>query len=271
MTALRDKLAGLPGQRIGDLTVEAADDFAYNDPVDGSVTARQGVRILFREDARVCSASRHRHGRGDLAGLSLERFSKDRLDAPTPRCWRRSSRRRKRSRDRPAYRPDRAVCGDVRGTRRGLNPPPQRGEVQGARRAHTAPLLPRRRDARPLVIQKVEPRGRHHRAADHRPAVGQWPKTRTPSSTAQSMVAKAKGASVEAGARRWPGSGASARARRRSRPRRCRTRSRARPASPTGTAGPARSAPSRRARYRTSSSRADRGRRASASPRCRPR
>ncbi|MGX7704494.1 alpha-D-glucose phosphate-specific phosphoglucomutase [Methylobacterium sp. Gmos1] len=83
MSALREKLAGLPGQRIGDLTVEAADDFAYTDPVDGSVTARQGVRILFREDARVVFRLSGTGTVGATLRVYLERFSKDRLDAPT--------------------------------------------------------------------------------------------------------------------------------------------------------------------------------------------
>ena len=83
MTALRDKLAGLPGQSFGGLTVEAADDFAYTDPVDGSVTARQGVRILFREDARVVFRLSGTGTVGATLRVYLERFSKDRLDAPT--------------------------------------------------------------------------------------------------------------------------------------------------------------------------------------------
>jgi phosphoglucomutase len=53
MDDLRGQLGTLPGKRFGDLTVSAADDFAYTDPVDGSVTAKQGIRILFAEDARA--------------------------------------------------------------------------------------------------------------------------------------------------------------------------------------------------------------------------
>ncbi|MEE8627994.1 MULTISPECIES: alpha-D-glucose phosphate-specific phosphoglucomutase [Methylobacterium] len=83
MSALRDKLAGLPGRSFGGLTVEAADDFAYTDPVDGSVTARQGVRILFREDARVVFRLSGTGTVGATLRVYLERFSKDRLDAPT--------------------------------------------------------------------------------------------------------------------------------------------------------------------------------------------
>src|SRR5579872_1767653 len=45
MDALRARLASLPGQSFGGLKVEAADDFAYHDPVDNSDTPAQGVRV----------------------------------------------------------------------------------------------------------------------------------------------------------------------------------------------------------------------------------
>ena len=53
MDALRGRLAALPGQTLGGYKVEAADDFAYHDPVDGSDSARQGVRILFEGGSRI--------------------------------------------------------------------------------------------------------------------------------------------------------------------------------------------------------------------------
>ena len=53
MAALREKLPSLPGTRHGGLTVEAADDFAYHDPVDGSVSKGQGVRVLFSGGSRI--------------------------------------------------------------------------------------------------------------------------------------------------------------------------------------------------------------------------
>ncbi|GJD93195.1 alpha-D-glucose phosphate-specific phosphoglucomutase [Methylobacterium iners] len=53
MEGLRNRLAELPGRCVGDLTVQAADEFRYVDPVDGSVTEQQGIRITFEEDARV--------------------------------------------------------------------------------------------------------------------------------------------------------------------------------------------------------------------------
>jgi phosphoglucomutase len=53
MAALGDRLASLPGRRCGALTVEQADDFAYHDPVDGSDSARQGVRVMFAGGSRI--------------------------------------------------------------------------------------------------------------------------------------------------------------------------------------------------------------------------
>ncbi|WP_407521665.1 alpha-D-glucose phosphate-specific phosphoglucomutase [Methylobacterium oryzisoli] len=84
MEALRGSLAALPGRQFGPLTVESADDFAYTDPVDGSVTRRQGVRILFREDARVVFRLSGTGTVGATLRVYLERFEPDpaRHDAP---------------------------------------------------------------------------------------------------------------------------------------------------------------------------------------------
>jgi len=53
MAELRGKLATLPGTQVAGLEVASADDFAYTDPVDGSVSAKQGVRIGFVGGSRV--------------------------------------------------------------------------------------------------------------------------------------------------------------------------------------------------------------------------
>lgn len=52
ITALRGALAGLKGQSFGAMTVETADDYSYLDPVDGSTSAHQGVRVVFEGGAR---------------------------------------------------------------------------------------------------------------------------------------------------------------------------------------------------------------------------
>ncbi len=53
MAALRESTKTLPGKRFGALEVEAADDFEYHDPVDGSHSDHQGVRILFEGGSRI--------------------------------------------------------------------------------------------------------------------------------------------------------------------------------------------------------------------------
>lgn len=53
MDALRTKLPALAGAKVGELVVEAADEFAYDDPVDGSRSTGQGIRIVFVGGARA--------------------------------------------------------------------------------------------------------------------------------------------------------------------------------------------------------------------------
>ena len=53
MSALRDATKTLPGKSFGALKVEAADDFAYHDPVDGSDAADQGIRVMFEGGSRI--------------------------------------------------------------------------------------------------------------------------------------------------------------------------------------------------------------------------
>jgi len=53
MAHLRAQLSRLPGTSLGGRAVRAADDFAYTDPIDGSVSAKQGIRVLFEDGARI--------------------------------------------------------------------------------------------------------------------------------------------------------------------------------------------------------------------------
>ncbi|MEM9442251.1 MAG: alpha-D-glucose phosphate-specific phosphoglucomutase, partial [Pseudomonadota bacterium] len=52
MQHLRTELPALPGTKAGQLTIERADDFSYRDPVDGSLSANQGIRIYYENGAR---------------------------------------------------------------------------------------------------------------------------------------------------------------------------------------------------------------------------
>ncbi len=50
---LREQLASLPGQSINSLGVTSAEDFAYTDPVDNSVSTHQGIQIKFDNGGRL--------------------------------------------------------------------------------------------------------------------------------------------------------------------------------------------------------------------------
>lgn len=54
---LYDRISGmltaLPGQTFAGRTIRTADDFGYTDPVDGSISKRQGLRMLLDDGSRV--------------------------------------------------------------------------------------------------------------------------------------------------------------------------------------------------------------------------
>ena len=53
MTHLQSRLADLPGSTLDGFSVDYADNFAYTDPVDGSVSENQGIRIGFTDGSRI--------------------------------------------------------------------------------------------------------------------------------------------------------------------------------------------------------------------------
>jgi phosphoglucomutase len=53
MEHLRAQFPNLPGQTLAGRTVRFADDFSYSDPVDGSTSTGQGLRIGFEDGARL--------------------------------------------------------------------------------------------------------------------------------------------------------------------------------------------------------------------------
>ncbi|WP_336867037.1 alpha-D-glucose phosphate-specific phosphoglucomutase [Sphingomonas sanguinis] len=84
MTDLRAKLATLPGETFSGLTVETADDFAYTDPTDQSVSRNQGIRVLFVGGRRVVFRLSGTGTSGATLRVYLERYSADQLDRETP-------------------------------------------------------------------------------------------------------------------------------------------------------------------------------------------
>ncbi|MFN2337363.1 MAG: alpha-D-glucose phosphate-specific phosphoglucomutase [Gammaproteobacteria bacterium] len=53
MSALRTTMASLPDKVFGDYRVKYSDDFQYTDPVDGSLSTGQGIRIAFTDGSRI--------------------------------------------------------------------------------------------------------------------------------------------------------------------------------------------------------------------------
>ena len=74
---LRNRLAALPGQAVAGLTIAAADDFAYLDPVDGSESAHQGIRVLFEGGSRAVFRLSGTGTSGATLRVYLERFEPD--------------------------------------------------------------------------------------------------------------------------------------------------------------------------------------------------
>lgn len=75
MAALKASLAGLPGRQVGGMILEAADDFAYTDPVDGSVSKGQGVRVIFAGGSRFVMRLSGTGTEGATLRLYLERYA----------------------------------------------------------------------------------------------------------------------------------------------------------------------------------------------------
>jgi len=77
MDQLRRSLADLPGKSVAGMTVAAADDFTYHDPVDGSVSEKQGVRIFFEGGSRIVLRLSGTGTSGATLRVYLERYEPD--------------------------------------------------------------------------------------------------------------------------------------------------------------------------------------------------
>ncbi|OHC71373.1 MAG: alpha-D-glucose phosphate-specific phosphoglucomutase [Rhodocyclales bacterium RIFCSPLOWO2_02_FULL_63_24] len=53
MAQVRGRFAELPGCRLGDYRVKFCDDFSYVDPIDGSLSTGQGLRVGFEDGSRI--------------------------------------------------------------------------------------------------------------------------------------------------------------------------------------------------------------------------
>ena len=77
MDHLRAQLAQLPGRTVAGLEIATADDFAYTDPVDGSVSTAQGIRIGLKDGSRLVYRLSGTGTEGATLRVYLERFEPD--------------------------------------------------------------------------------------------------------------------------------------------------------------------------------------------------
>lgn len=77
MRDLRASLPTLGGTTVAGLPVALADDFAYTDPVDGSVSQKQGVRVVLTDGSRVVFRLSGTGTEGATLRVYLERHEPD--------------------------------------------------------------------------------------------------------------------------------------------------------------------------------------------------
>ncbi|MET0026600.1 MAG: alpha-D-glucose phosphate-specific phosphoglucomutase [Candidatus Thiodiazotropha sp.] len=77
MKALEDQLADLPGRTLGTYQVEYADNFSYTDPVDGSRSDNQGIRIGFSDGSRIVYRLSGTGTQGATLRVYLEAYEPD--------------------------------------------------------------------------------------------------------------------------------------------------------------------------------------------------
>ncbi len=74
---LRAKLPSLAGTEISGQKIALADDFSYTDPIDASVSHKQGIRIVFEDGSRIIFRLSGTGTSGATLRLYVERFEAD--------------------------------------------------------------------------------------------------------------------------------------------------------------------------------------------------
>ncbi|MEM8570158.1 MAG: alpha-D-glucose phosphate-specific phosphoglucomutase [Pseudomonadota bacterium] len=77
MEHLRGTAASLPGTKLHNLFVNMSDDFAYHDPVDGSTSENQGIRVMFEDGSRMVFRLSGTGTAGATLRVYLERLATD--------------------------------------------------------------------------------------------------------------------------------------------------------------------------------------------------
>jgi phosphoglucomutase len=74
---IKAQFSSLPNQVFGSYTVKTSDDFSYHDPIDGSISNNQGIRILFTDGSRIVFRLSGTGTEGATIRIYLEAFDPD--------------------------------------------------------------------------------------------------------------------------------------------------------------------------------------------------
>ena len=74
---LRNNFTSLTGKAFGRYTIKTCDDFSYTDPIDGSISTKQGLRILFEDGSRIVFRLSGTGTSGATVRIYLEAFEPD--------------------------------------------------------------------------------------------------------------------------------------------------------------------------------------------------
>ena len=74
---VRKELPSLCDRQFADFVVQSADDFSYTDPVDGSISSHQGLRIMFTDGSRIVLRASGTGTEGVTLRLYLEKYEAD--------------------------------------------------------------------------------------------------------------------------------------------------------------------------------------------------
>ncbi|MGQ4649642.1 alpha-D-glucose phosphate-specific phosphoglucomutase [Lyngbya aestuarii] len=77
MERLRQMTPEMKGKQLGNYEVDYSDDFSYTDPVDGSVSNKQGIRIVFTDGSRIVFRLSGTGTKGATLRVYLESYEPD--------------------------------------------------------------------------------------------------------------------------------------------------------------------------------------------------
>jgi len=83
MDKMRSDSAANTGRPVGSYTIATADDFSYNDPVDGSIATKKGIRFLMSDGSRIIFRLSGTAGSGATVRMYIEQYEPEKIDQVT--------------------------------------------------------------------------------------------------------------------------------------------------------------------------------------------